>query len=212
VILAALFITARYFNLGGRIAQLRSFIDQLGPLGMLVYGGIYMAATVAMIPGAAITVIAGTLFGSIWGVALVSISSTLGASISFLLARYFARDSIADWLSDNRAFKRLDKLTEVHGPIIVALTRLVPLFPFNILNYGFGLTRVRFIDFLFWSWLCMLPGTAMYVVGADTVTRAIQNRQIPWPFVIALTVIIAILAAVVKIASRLMREKQQETP
>jgi uncharacterized membrane protein YdjX (TVP38/TMEM64 family) len=66
-------------------------------------------------------------------------------------------------------------MTERHGAIIVAITRLVPIFPFNLLNYGFGLTRVRFGTYLLWSFLCMLPGIALYVVGADALTRGLAE-------------------------------------
>ncbi len=72
-------------------------------------------------------------------------------------------------------------MTEKHGAIIVAVTRLVPLFPFNLLNYGFGLTRVPFWTYLFWSWLCMLPGTIAYLVGTDAVILAVTTGELPGP-------------------------------
>ena len=64
--------------------------------------------------------------------------------------------------------------------VIVALTRLVPLFPFNLLNYGFGLTKVRFLTYVFWSWLCMLPGTILYIVGFDVVLKGLTDNKAPW--------------------------------
>ena len=76
-----------------------------------------------------------------------------------------ARDAVANWLSRSEKFQRLDKLTAEHGAIMVALTRLVPIFPFNLLNYGFGLTRVPFWTYVFWSWLCMLPATVVATCG-----------------------------------------------
>ena len=84
------------------------------------------------------------------------------------------------WLAGSERFARLDRLTGRHGAVIVAITRLVPLFPFTLLNYGFGLTRIRLRTYVFWSWLCMLPGTVLYVVGADAVARALVSGRIPW--------------------------------
>ena len=163
--LIAILVLARVFGIGEKLGALRGWIESLGPWGPLVFLLIYIAAVVAALPRAAITVAAGALFGSVVGVILVSIGATVGASLAFLISRYFARDVVANWLSKNEKFQKLDKLTEEHGAIMVALTRLMPIFPFNLLNYGFGLTRVPFWTYVFWSWLCMLPGTALYGGG-----------------------------------------------
>lgn len=120
------------------------------------------------------------LFGSVLGVLTVSLASTLGASLAFLLARYVARAAVAQRFGQNQKFHRLDRMTEEHGAIIVAITRLIPLFPFTLLNYGFGLTAVPFWTYVFWSWLCMLPMTVVFVVGADAVTLSLSEGRIPW--------------------------------
>jgi uncharacterized membrane protein YdjX (TVP38/TMEM64 family) len=147
-------------------------------------------------------VVAGALFGSYIGFITVSLGATLGASLAFLVARYFARDSVESWLSEKETFRKLDAMTEEHGAIIVALTRLVPIFPFNLLNYGFGLTRVRFSTYVLWSWLCMLPGTVLYVVGADAVTQAISQGKVPWSLVGLVVVTMAVLLVLAKYARR----------
>jgi uncharacterized membrane protein YdjX (TVP38/TMEM64 family) len=142
------------------------------------------------------------------GVILVSIAATLGASLAFLIARYFARDAAARWLSQKEKFRRLDQLTEEHGAVIVALTRLVPILPFNLLNYGFGLTRVPFWTYLFWSWLCMLPGTVLYVVGADVFTSGISQGKVPWVLIGALAGAGTILAILVRYAKGKLKASQ----
>jgi uncharacterized membrane protein YdjX (TVP38/TMEM64 family) len=159
---------------------------------------LYAAAVVAALPGSALTVAAGALFGSLLGVVVVSIAATLGASLSFLVARYFARESVAQWLSRKEKFQKLDKLTEERGAIVVALTRLVPIFPFNLLNYGFGLTRVRFWTYVFWSWLCMLPGTVLYVVGADAFVKGVSQGRIPWELIAAILIVAVALGFLVR--------------
>ena len=186
LVLAAILVAARYFGLGDRIVELRAWILGLGALGAVVFVLIYGLATTFALPASVLTVAAGAMFGSVLGVVLVSIGATLGAAGAFALARWFARESVSRWLSGNEKFRKLDALTERHGAIIVAITRLVPIFPFNLLNYGFGLTRVPFWTYLFWSWLCMIPGTVLYVVGADAFTRGLAEGQVPWVLVGAL--------------------------
>ena len=208
VVIISLLVIAKVFGLGEKLGDLRDWIGTMGSLGPLVFIVIYVVAVVAAIPGSALTVAAGALFGSVFGVIWVSIASTLGASLAFLIARYFARDAIVKWLSKNEKFRRLDQLTEDHGAIIVALTRLVPIFPFNLLNYGFGLTRVRFWTYVSWSWLCMLPGTILYVVGADAVTKGLTRGEVPWVLVGALVGIAVVLFVLVRFARKKLQDKE----
>lgn len=208
LIVITVFTLTRIFHLGDKFYELRGWIQSLGMWGPLVFIIIYILAVIASIPGSAITIAAGAIFGSIHGVIIVSIGSTLGASLAFLIARYFARDAIASWLGKREKFRRLDRLTEDHGSIIVALTRLVPIFPFNLLNYGFGLTRVKFRTYLFWSWLCMLPGTVLYVVGADAITKGVTEGRIPWLLIAIFTLLIILLGFIVGFARRRLRVKE----
>lgn len=212
VFLAAVIVLARTFGLGERLGDLRDWIRGLGAWGPVVFVPLYTVAVVAALPGSALTVAAGALFGSVLGVLVVSIAATLGASLSFLIARYFARDAIARWLSTNETFRRLDQLTEQHGAIIVALTRLVPIFPFNLLNYGFGLTRVPFWTYVFWSWLCMLPGTILYVVGADALTQGIARGEMPWVLIGAMGGVGVLLAILVRYARRKLQNEERALP
>ena len=90
----------------------------------------------------------------------------------------------------------------------VALTRLVPLFPFNLLNYGFGLTRVRLGTYIFWSWLCMLPGTLLYVVGTDAVISGLRQGKVPWTLIGVFVAAIILVGVLVRIARKKLQEKQ----
>lgn len=209
VVVGAIIVASQILGLGEKIAQLRGWMSDMGTWGAVIYILIYAAATVAALPGSALTVVAGALFGSVVGVIVVSIASTLGASLAFLVARYFARDAVAQWLEKKETFARLDRMTETHGAIIVALTRLVPIFPFNLLNFGFGLTRVRFVTYVFWSWLCMLPGTVLYVVGADALTMGIAEGKIPWGLIGVLAATAVLIAVIVRIARKHLAVKEQ---
>ncbi len=206
----AILVLAKVFGLGGKLGALREWIHSFGAWGPLVFILIYIAATVAALPGSALSVVAAALFGSVLGVVLVIIAATIGASLAFLISRYFAREAVSHWLSQNEKFQRLDRLTEEHGAIIVALTRLVPVFPFNLLNYGFGLTRVPFWTYVFWSALCMLPGTVLYVVGSDVIISAVAQGKVPWGLVGALLAAAVVLVLLVRYARRRLKEKEKE--
>ncbi len=203
----AAILVARTVGLGGRIDSVKIWIEGFGSLGPLVFVLVYSLGVVLAFPGSLLTVAAGALFGPWLGVATVSFASTLGSSLAFLIARYFARESAARWLSRSEKFRRLDKMTAEHGSVMVAVTRLVPLFPFNLINYGFGLTRVPFGAYVFWSWLCMLPATVLYVVGTDAVIHAVADGRVPWVVVGTLLVVGAGLVLLVRIArGRLSRK------
>jgi uncharacterized membrane protein YdjX (TVP38/TMEM64 family) len=209
VVVVVLLVAARALGLGERLGELRDWIASLGAWGPIVYMGLYVVAVVAAIPGSAITVLAGVLFGSLAGTVMVSAASVTGATLAFLIARYFARASVAEWLARSERFNRLDAMTARHGAIMVAVTRLVPLFPFNLLNYGFGLTRVPLWTYVFWSWLCMLPGTVLYVAGADTVSTALAEGRVPWRLAALAAVMLALVLALGFFTRRYLRREEE---
>ena len=197
ILLLAVIILLRLSGVADKLTHVRQWINGLGSWEPLAFVLIYILAVVLALPGSAITIAGAALFGSLLGVVLVSIASTTGASICFLISRYLARDFILRKFGQNEKFLKLDRLTEEHGAIVVAITRLIPLFPFNVLNYGFGLTAVRFRTYLFWSWLCMLPGTILYVVGTDVILSGVSEGKIPWLLVLVLLLAAVILALLV---------------
>jgi|CXWL01.1.fsa_nt_gi uncharacterized membrane protein YdjX (TVP38/TMEM64 family) len=209
VVMVALAVAAPVLGLGQRLAELRGWIEGLGPWGPLVFALVYAVATVAAVPASLLTIAAGAMFGSVLGVATVALGATAGAAAAFAIARWLARDAVAGWLAKSAKFQRLDAMTERHGAIIVAITRLLPIFPFNLLNYGFGLTRVRFGTYVLWSFLCMLPGTALYVVGADAVTRGLAEGRVPWGLVGALAAVVVVLGFVIGRARRTLAAREE---
>lgn len=202
VVLTTVIFLSHMLGWGDKLNLLRGWISGLGHWGPLVFVLLYIVAVIVALPGAAITIAGATLFGSSLGVVLVSIASIIGASLAFLISRYLARDFILRKLSSNETFSKLDRLTQEHGAIIVAITRLVPLFPFDLLNYGFGLTGIRFWTYVFWSWLCMLPGTVLYVVGTDVIVSAISSGKIPWVLVGILLLAGILLALLIRQAKK----------
>lgn len=202
------FILARVFGLGGRLGELRGWIESLGPWGPPAFMAIYVVAVIFAFPGSVITVLAGVLFGSVRGVVIVSIASTAGASLAFLISRHVAREAIARRFAANPKFRSLDRLAREHGVIIIAIARLIPLFPFNLLNYAFGLTQVPFGTYVLMSWLCMLPGTVLYVVGSDAVSTLVSGGRFPWALAGVLAVAVAVIAVLVRHARRRLTQKE----
>ena len=138
------------------------WIDDLGWLGAIAFIAIYIVATVAFLPGSILTLGAGVVFGVIQGSIYVFIGATLGATLAFLVGRYLARGWVARLIANNAKFRAIDEAVGREGFKIVLLTRLSPVFPFNLLNYAFGLTKVSLQDY-FWGCVGMIPGTIMYV-------------------------------------------------
>jgi len=142
------------------VAALEAQIGNLGPWAPLGFMVIYALATVLFVPGVVFSLIGGALFGPFWGTVYNLLGASLGATLAFLAARYIA----SDWVARKSAgrIKQLIAGVEAEGWRFVALTRLVPLFPFNLLNYALGLTRIRFWHYVLATLICMAPGAAAY--------------------------------------------------
>lgn len=133
-----------------------------GVLAPLVFGLIYVAATIFALPGSILTIGGGLLFGAGWGTLINWVSASFGAMISFLIARYLGREVVSKMLKSKGTLQGLDDKIGNNGFYSVFILRLVPLFPFNGLNLGLGLTKVSFRDYTFATFLGMLPGTFVY--------------------------------------------------
>ena len=141
-------------------AALQAWVEGAGAAGPLLFMALYALAAVLFLPGAVIALAGGALFGPLWGTLWNLTGATMGAALSFLIARYIG----ADWVA-RRAGPRLQRLNDgvaSEGWRFVAFVRLVPLFPFNLLNYALGLTRIPFAAYLLASWVFMLPGAFAY--------------------------------------------------
>ena len=145
------------------IEPLKAWIEDLNVLGPIVFGIIYIIATIAFVPGLILTIAAGALFGLVRGTIVVSISSVIGASLAFLIARYLARKRVEAKAKESGKFAAIDEAIDEGGWKIVAMLRLSPAVPFNLQNYLYGLTSIKFWQYVLTSWIAMLPGTFMYV-------------------------------------------------
>jgi len=141
-------------------AALENWVNSAGAAGPLLFMAIYALATVLFLPGSVITLVGGALFGPVWGTLWNLTGATIGASLAFLIARYLG----ADWVARRAGprIKQLDEGVTAEGWRFVAFVRLVPLFPFNLLNYALGLTRIPFLAYVLATWVFMLPGAIAY--------------------------------------------------
>ncbi len=149
-------------RLGGAVQDFARAVEDLGFWGPAVFVLGYAVATVAFVPGAVLTLAGGAIFGVIKGSLYVFTAAVLGSSAAFLLSRHGVGSVIERRLAGNTRFDAIQRAVAREGRRIVFLLRLSPVFPFNLLNYALGLTRVRFGDYLIAS-LGMIPGTILYV-------------------------------------------------
>ncbi len=199
IIIACLIVIFRILPVSTGIARLQSFLAAHGTTGILIYIAAYIIATVLLIPGSALTLIAGLIYGPLWGTLIVSAGATIGASAAYLLGRYVFRSSVERATAKKPKFAAIDRAIGKNGWKIVALLRLSPVVPFNLSNYFFGLTAIRFWPYVLVSWICMLPGTLLYVYLGYTAREAAgaasgkSNGALHWTLIIIGLALIAVV-------------------
>ena len=215
-IVALAVVIAVFVPIGEWFVALVTWIETNRAVAWPVFVLTYIVATVAMLPGSILTLAAGFVFGLPIGVALVSLSSVLGACAAFLLGRHLARAWVAARIAQMPRFAALDRAAGRDGFLVVLLVRLSPLFPFNLTNYGLGLSSVRFADYLLASWIGMLPGTVLYVyigslalniselVGGSG-TEALGAR--PWLLGVGFLATLALTIVITRRASAILRRQ-----
>lgn len=150
------FVNRDLFN----VNVIEDWVQQAGGAGPLLFILVYALAAVFFLPGSVLTLAGGALFGPVFGTLLNMVGATLGASIAFLIARYLG----GDWVEKKTAgrLKQLKEGVEEEGWRFIVFVRLVPLFPFNLLNYAFGLTRIKLSHYVLASFFGMFPGAIAY--------------------------------------------------
>jgi uncharacterized membrane protein YdjX (TVP38/TMEM64 family) len=186
---AVLIVLTQQFDIQGVLQLALDWVQSLGAWGAIAFILIYMVATVLFVPGSVLTLGAGVLFGVAMGSVYVFIGASLGATLAFLIGRYLTRRWVSQQIEGYAKFKAIDDAIAREGLKIVILTRLSPIFPFNVLNYGLGVTRVSLKDYIL-GFIGMIPGTAMYVyigslagslarIGTETAVSP-ETQKIQW--------------------------------
>ena len=212
VAIIALIAVGHYFHLGEVFSALLDRIRGLGALAPVLFITLYIVGAILFVPGSVLTIGAGVLFGLLWGSIYVSIGATIGATAAFLIGRYLARDWVRSQLEGNRKFAAIDQAVGREGWKIVLMTRLSPVFPFNLLNYAFGLTAVTLRDYFLATWIGIMPGSVLYVyIGSlgGTLAAASTSHQTPARWVLRIVGLAATLGVAIyagRIASRALNE------
>ncbi len=212
--IALLAIAATQFPIAEWLTSLVQWIDAHKETAWLVFIAAYVAATVLMVPGSILTVAAGYVFGVLYGTALVSVSSILGATLAFVIGRALGRGWVRNRIGNDARLAAIDKATEQRGFFVMLLLRLSPIFPFNVMNYLMSLTGMRLPHYFFGSWIGMLPGTVLYVYigsAASDLTSLLAGEYDsgPWGrvfFIGGLIATAAVTVFIARFASRTLKE------
>jgi uncharacterized membrane protein YdjX (TVP38/TMEM64 family) len=194
-------------------------IAALGPWGPVVFGLGYVVAVVLMLPAAPLTLAAGALFGPVVGTLTCSLAATTGAALAFLIARHAVRGLVEDWLRRRPMFSAVDRAISAQGWRIVALLRLSPAVPFNVQNYLYGLTGIRFWPCVLTSWVAMLPGTFLYIylghvgrAGIETATGERSRTAGEWALIaLGLAATVALTVSLTRMARQALRQAECES-
>jgi uncharacterized membrane protein YdjX (TVP38/TMEM64 family) len=212
LVVAGLIAAGRFLPLKDWFDAALAWAGGLGYWGPGIVVALYVVACVLFLPGSVLTIGAGLIFGFWIGIVTVSLGATLGACAAFWVGRTVGRGWVAKKIAGNAKFAALDEAVGREGFKIVLLTRLSPVFPFNLLNFAFGLTRVNFRNYALASWIGMLPGTVMYVYIGSAARSLAEARNRPrtlgeeifiWAG-LAVTVVVAVLVA--RIARRALEQ------
>ncbi|MBI5971521.1 MAG: TVP38/TMEM64 family protein [Deltaproteobacteria bacterium] len=205
LVLSAVFVAFRVAGLHGYLdeGRLRDWISGFKDWGPVVYILIFSVAPSLMLPGLPITVIGGVLFGPFWGSVYTVIGATIGATIAFLIARAMGRGWVEGFISGRRGkpgkIEELDALVKAQGWKVVALTRLIPLFPYNFLNYAFGLTDIKIAHYVIATFIFMIPGTVAYVVFSSSIFDLLKgNVSVRLVIGAALLLIVSLIPVIYK--------------
>jgi len=198
VFLLTVVVASRAVDLGRHVETAQAWTAALGMLAPLAFVVVYVAATLIGVPGTAFTLLSPLLFGPLIAFVVMVVASGASAACGFLVARYLARDALTERLSETDGFARLSRLVAAHDWVVIPFLRIVPIAPFAVVNYGFGLTGIRFWRYFLWTEVAMIPVNAVLILGADAFYVAATRGTVSWPLIAvgaAAAVVVAGLAA-----------------
>lgn len=176
------FTPARYYLSAEGLNELKNWIRSSGGFAPILFIVLYVLATIFCLPGSILTLAAGALFGTWLGTLYVILGSNFGANAAFLIARFLGQD-VADKFLRGGKLAKLSEGVAKNGFGVVLGLRLVPIFPFNGLNYGLGLSPVAWKDYALGSFVGMIPGTFAYV-SLGNVVNAVSGVKLTDPEVL----------------------------
>lgn len=197
LIIAALFVLNQHFGWSDYLSNtdnlkfLSEMINEHFVSAALIYIGLTVIACVVLaLPGVTFAILAAIIFGPWWGTLFCLFATTLGAIIAFVVGRFFLKDSIKPMVEKSALLKRLlfDE-ADKSDIVLLAITRLVPLFPYNIQNFAYGITDISLAHYSLYTFIFMIPGVALYTIGTAGFTAG-SNRWLYFGIAAALLVIV----------------------
>lgn len=199
LVLNHIFGWSEYLSDSDNLEFLSNMIDDHFAEAALIYIGLTIIACVFLaLPGVTFAILAGAIFGPWWGTLLCLIATTLGAIVAFIAGRFFLHDSIKPMVAKNAALKRV--LFDDAGRsdiVLLAITRLVPLFPYNIQNFAYGITDISLAHYSLYTFIFMIPGVALYTIGTAGFTED-ENRWLYFGIAAALLALVMFLGWFIK--------------
>ena len=206
-VVAAAYFTGFIDYLGvDNLNMLRDWINDFGTIAPVVFIAIYTVAVVAFLPATPLTLLAGLIFGAGWGTLWTWIGATLGSTLAFLVGRYAARGLVDSWKENNERVRKLDEGVEKHGWRMLLITRLVPVFPFSLQNYVYGLTKIGLGTYVLLTAVCIVPGAAVYTFAGGSLAAAQKNLTTTFLYL----GIAAVLFVLVSFVPTLIRKRNQK--
>ena len=211
LIIALIIFLIRYFGLVNymgleNIIKVQQLIEKIGLWAPLIYLLLYILVCLFFLPRVTITLVGGLVFGPVWGTIWSSLGTTLGAMASFIVSRYLARDMVKKKFGSNQHFKRIEHGFNQYGKKMLIISRIVPVVPFSVQNYLYGLTSIKLRDYILITWFCMLPSTVVYCFAAGSIVEGTTNIESTLLYLgIAGMVFVLIL-----LLSKFIEKKQQD--
>jgi uncharacterized membrane protein YdjX (TVP38/TMEM64 family) len=213
MIVIALFVAMKFLPVREWLRNFNDWVGQMGVAGILIFIAVYAVAIVLLAPGSILTIGAGFAFGLWKGFLAVSAGATLGAALAFLVARFIARGKVEAIAQRNEKFRQIDNAIGKQGAKLIFLLRLSPAIPFNLSNYFYGLTGVKFWPYVLASWIGMMPGTFLYVYIGSAGRAAVSTEAARhgWQYWTLLSVGLAATIIVTIRVTRIARSALKKT-
>jgi uncharacterized membrane protein YdjX (TVP38/TMEM64 family) len=200
--LLAVVVASRAVDLDRHVETAQAWTAALGILAPVAFVVVYVAATLIGVPGTPFTLLSPLLFGPAIAFVVMVVASGASAAAGFLIARYLARDAFTARLGETDGFARLSRLVGAHDWVVIPFLRIVPIAPFAVVNYGFGLTGIRFWRYLLWTEAAMIPVNAVLILGADALYGAAMRGTVSWPLIAAAVAAAALVAGLAVLGLR----------
>lgn len=199
LVLNHIFGWSSYLGDTDNLAFLKNMIQDNLPGAIAIYMAVTIIGSVVLaLPGVTFAILAGLIFGPILGTVLCTVSATAGAVLAFLAGRFFLRDSIRPAAMKNKYLKKwLFDESGKNQLFVLMITRLVPLFPYNLQNFAYGVTDISFVTYTVGSFVFMIPGTAMYTIGTAGLADA-ENRMLYIGVALAIAVVVVFAGIILK--------------